>query len=287
MKPNWDDLRYVLAVAREGSVAAAARSLGVNHATVLRRVAQFEDTHDRTVFDKAANGYRVTQGAAKVIEALVEAEHAMEAVASLARDGRTPLRGDVRITSTDTLCAMILPRVVRRIHAQERDLRLELLSSNAYVDLERSVAEISVRPARTLPTDLNGTRCGALHFAVYRASDRTGVAGWLNLGGDLARSIPARWMADHVPEKQLLASADSFLTLRDLVREGMGQSFLPCFVGDRQAGLERVPGTPTCQVDLWVVSHVSLKDTARIARLRSLLVEYMADEAHVLQGTSA
>ena len=42
---NWDDLRFVLAVAETGTVSGAARLLGVNHATVLRRVAAFETRH--------------------------------------------------------------------------------------------------------------------------------------------------------------------------------------------------------------------------------------------------
>ena len=37
-RENWDDLRFMLAVADNGSVSAAARVLGVNHATVLRRI---------------------------------------------------------------------------------------------------------------------------------------------------------------------------------------------------------------------------------------------------------
>ena len=56
---NWDNLRFVLSVANHGSVSAAARALGVNHATVLRRVAAFEEDHGGAVFEKTATGYRI------------------------------------------------------------------------------------------------------------------------------------------------------------------------------------------------------------------------------------
>jgi DNA-binding transcriptional LysR family regulator len=45
---DWDDVRYFLAVARGGSVRAAAERLGVNHSTVLRRIAQLEERLGRT-----------------------------------------------------------------------------------------------------------------------------------------------------------------------------------------------------------------------------------------------
>ncbi len=57
---NWDDLRYVLAVAETGSVSGAARRLGVNHATVLRHVAAYEARHGIELFDKSARGYAVS-----------------------------------------------------------------------------------------------------------------------------------------------------------------------------------------------------------------------------------
>ncbi len=64
-KENWDDLRYILAVAEHGSVSATARHLGVNHATVLRHVAAFEARHQIELFEKSARGYgcmRIVKG---------------------------------------------------------------------------------------------------------------------------------------------------------------------------------------------------------------------------------
>ena len=42
-KLDWDDLRFFLAVAAAGSLSAAARELGVNTTTVLRRIASLEE----------------------------------------------------------------------------------------------------------------------------------------------------------------------------------------------------------------------------------------------------
>ncbi len=103
-----DDVRYVLAVAESGSVSAAARALGVNHATVLRRIAAFEEAQGAPVFDRTAQGYAVPPEKLRVIEAAREAAQAIEAVARHMTGNGTGA-GAVRVTSTDSLCASVLP----------------------------------------------------------------------------------------------------------------------------------------------------------------------------------
>ncbi|MEO6218497.1 MAG: LysR family transcriptional regulator [Sphingomonas sp.] len=48
---DWDDVRYFLAVARGGSVRSAAERVGVNHATVLRRIAHLEERLGAQMFE--------------------------------------------------------------------------------------------------------------------------------------------------------------------------------------------------------------------------------------------
>ena len=65
---DWDDVRYLLAVAREGSVRAAAERLEVNHSTVLRRVAQLEERLGAQMFEKLRSGYRPYRCGEEVLE---------------------------------------------------------------------------------------------------------------------------------------------------------------------------------------------------------------------------
>lgn len=64
---DWDDVRYFLAVARGGSVRAAAERLGVNHSTVLRRIAQLEERLGVHMFEKLPSGYRLTAAGEEVL----------------------------------------------------------------------------------------------------------------------------------------------------------------------------------------------------------------------------
>ena len=84
---DWDDVRYFLAAAREGSVRTAAKSLGVNHATVLRRIAQLEYHLGTRMFEKLPSGYRLTEAGEEVLEFANQMEassHQLERASSVA-----------------------------------------------------------------------------------------------------------------------------------------------------------------------------------------------------------
>src|SRR5258705_10579830 len=65
---DWDDVRYFLAVARGGSIRAAAARLGVNHSTVLRRIAQLEERLGALMLEKLPPGYRLTPPGEEALE---------------------------------------------------------------------------------------------------------------------------------------------------------------------------------------------------------------------------
>lgn len=104
----WDDLRYVLAVAAEGSLAGAARALGVNHTTVLRRVNAFEERLGLRLFERLPTGYFLTSGGAELIEAARLMEDTVTALERRLAGQDRKLAGAVRVTTTDTLVDMLL-----------------------------------------------------------------------------------------------------------------------------------------------------------------------------------
>ena len=54
---DWDDLRVVLAVFRQGTLSGAARSLGVTHSTVFRRLGAIEQQMGARLFERFRDGY--------------------------------------------------------------------------------------------------------------------------------------------------------------------------------------------------------------------------------------
>ena len=279
---NWDDLRFVLAVAEAGSVSAAARVLGVNHATVLRRIAAFEAAQGTTVFDRSPTGYVVPPDRLRVIEAARDAAAAMAAVSRSMRGNAGPGGDVVRVTSTDTLCQAILPQVIAALPEPLRG-QVDLICTNAHVDLARLGADVSVRPALRLPEDMAGEQAGVLGFAAYAAPGAP--ATWLGLRGVLGRAAVAEWQERSVDPALVSGGADSFPVLRELAALGRGRAVLPCCLGDPDPRLQRLDGVmPDIAVPIWVACHVDLAQVARLRVLRGRLAEGLRARAGLLAG---
>lgn len=270
---NWDDLRVVVAVADQGSVAAAARVLSLNHATVLRRIAAFEERQGIRLFEKTRRGYRVSANRRALIEAIREAAQAVGQVEHMIDAERPNLYGGLRLTSTDTFCQTILPGMIKALSVELGQM-IEVIADNTHLDLGRSQAHITVRPALALPPDLEGEIGAHFRFGVYGTEG--GRDAWLGLSGAPGRSAAGKWLQDQGRMSEI--SADSFLTLAGLAAEGAGRALLPAVLGDgdprltRQFLVEDIPPLP-----IWVASHVDYARSGRLRRVRKLLVERVRD----------
>ena len=280
-EPNWEDLRYVLAVADTGSVAAAAKSLSVAHTTVLRRIASFEADSGARLFERTARGYRIVPDRAKSFEALRTAGTAIEA-ARAEIDASVVAPGEIlRVTSTDMLCATFLPSVLQAMRRDNPGLQVALLSSNAYLDLAHGHADLTLRPALDLPADLLGDCVAHLGMSVY------GTPGapeeWLGVTGPLTRSVAGQWLRDKCAAPATVT--DSFVVLAELLATGAGRSILPCLLGDADPRLHRLSGdAPILRVPLWVAGHRDLGDSRRIRRFRKALGKAISLQRAALLG---
>ena len=95
---DWDDVRYFLAAARGGSVRAAAKHLGVNHATVLRRIAQLEGRLGAQMFEKLPSGYRLTEAGEEVLELAEQMEASSNRLETRVFGRDQSARGLLRVT---------------------------------------------------------------------------------------------------------------------------------------------------------------------------------------------
>lgn len=279
---NWEDIRYVLAVADHGSVAAAARALAVNHATVLRRIAAFEARQGIRVFDRTPRGYRLSADRRALVEAMRGAADALTEVDRMIDAERPRLGSGIRLTSTDAFCQAVLPPMIARVSA-ELGVAVDVLAGNAHLDLGRFQAHVTVRPALRLPDDLTGERAGEFRFGIYAAPGAG--AEWLGLSGPLSRSSAGTWMQKHLGAGDETLSADSFTMLAALAAEGRGRTLLPVFLGDGWPGLVRT-GMPAdlAPVPIWVASHQDFARSGRLVRFRSRLVDELLAARERLMG---
>lgn len=280
---NWDDLRFVLAVADHGSVSAAARYIGVTHATVLRRVAAFETAQGGAIFDKGPSGYKVREDCQRVIDAAREVADAVGVVDRLMHGARAPLSGRVRIASTDSLCRFVLPPLFQRMRIAAPNLHLSLLSSNRHVDVGRLQADLLVRPTAALAENLTGTIAAEMSIFAYSQPDASDH--WLEMQGPIAQTAAAAWMEKNVAKSQITCGSDSFVALGELARLGLGTAALPAFVGDVTPGLvRRSELMPEMRVPIWVATHEDLSDSPRIRLAGRYLSTFLSELEPRLTG---
>ena len=293
---DWDDVRYFLAVARGGSVRAAAERLGVNHSTVLRRIAQFEERLGAHVFEKLPSGYRLRAAGEEVIEFA----HQMEASSHLLETrvfGRDQsVRGLLRVTLVPTLATHILMPDFADFARLHPDIEMEILSSGDLANLTNREADVAIRVVydrKALPLNLHGLKGPELFGSVYMCLDR--LTAWRAGAPD-----PIRWIvisADGIPdwasEGEVRTTGTPFRTTDGeaqiaAVRQGLGITTLPCFVGDADPLLVRAPGAGLHMYGtVWLLTQGETRKTKRVRVFTEFVSRRLAAYAPLLAGRAA
>jgi DNA-binding transcriptional LysR family regulator len=289
----WDDLRFVLAVAEARSLAGAARRLGVNHTTVLRRIAALEERLGVRLFERLPAGHALTPAGEQVVDAARETDDRMTALERrlLGQDLRPS--GIVRVTTTDTLMASILPALLAEFRAIHPRIVLEVTQSNRLVDLNRRDADVAIRPADDPPQTMIGRRIADVAFAIHGAPvhrPRSPVLDlstrpWIGLDETLAHTTVARWMRSNVPDEAVVLRVDSLLAMQLAARAGLGLAALPCYLGATAPELVRIQG-PIAEMRsaLWILSHPDLRYAARVRAFAAFAVAALSRHRSLFEG---
>lgn len=262
-KIRWDDLQYVHAVARHGALSAAARELGVNHATVLRRITALEAAQGVTLFDRPPGGYRLRPEGRDLLAALNAMGETVEHLERVLPTLGKGLEGSFRVTTTDSIAELLMPRYLADLQRVHPKVQVELIVSNASMDPKHPDAEISIRPAAQLPDWLEGRRVAGMNFCGFAANGVADDAPWLGLAGALLRSPLASWQAEQ-PEEMLGQRADSFCTLARMAEAGLGRVMLPSFIGAATPNLKPITGALKFQTNIWAAAHPDMMRSERV-----------------------
>src|SRR3954453_16181202 len=176
---DWDDIRHFLAVARGGSVRAAAEALGVNHSTVLRRIAQLEERLGAQMFEKLPSGYRLTAAGEDVLELANQMEASSHQLETRVFGRDQSVRGLLRVTLAPPLATHLLMPDFAEFARLHPDIELEISSSGELANLINREADVAIRVVydrKTLPLNLHGLRGPDLFGTVYISRHR--LAAW-------------------------------------------------------------------------------------------------------------
>jgi DNA-binding transcriptional LysR family regulator len=289
--PDWDDLRYLLAVARHGSAAAAARALHVTHATVLRRVQAAETAFGLRVFERAAGRFRVAEQAKPLLEMAEGIERQVQDTRRRVSARQAVIEGTLRVTTTEALMDKLLPPLLHDFAQRHPGIVLELLVTNQVLDLDRHEADVTIRPAAEPPETLVGMRLANLAFAVYgprkggpAAGKELGEMNWLVPDGGLTHSPVGRWVRGQVAPKHVVLKADSWVVLRNMAEAGLGVAALPCFLAEPSGHLQRIAEAPEAASQLWILTHEEWRNSARVKAFMEHVARGMRRHRDLLEG---
>lgn len=294
---HWDEVRMFLAVAEGGTVSAAAEALEVNHATIIRGIGRLEGKLNTKLFDKLASGYRLTVAGSDIVELAAQMAAASSQIEARIFGRDQSISGSLKFTLPVTFATDLLMSALTEFRAVYPDIALEIHSSGVVANLSNREADVALRVVRgggTPPDNLYGSRLCEFHAGFYINRDLmtlpSALPAWLLGPND---GVPTDWQ----PEGgiRMAPTPIRFAEMRsqfEAARSGMGISLLPCFLGDADPMLSRVPGSPVMHLgDVWLLTHSDTRRTKRVRLLcdyvRSATLGFADRLAGRIEGTSA
>jgi len=301
---DWNDLRYFLAVARQGTTLAAGRKLRVSQTTVARRVQALENDLGLTLFERRPTGYFLTPEGEGLIEQAREVEQHAESVAAIAAAQQRVSHGTVKLTTEEIIAVTLLVPVLGTLHETHPGITIEIDTSDTVRDLSAGEADIAlrscVRPegtglvARRLTDEIWAFYCSEGYAAAHGApASKEELATHPIIGGGgpgLWRHYQP-WLARYGLEQAVTVHQGSVMGLLASVKAGLGLAALPVLVADHEPGLIRcTPQTPPGSRGLWLLTHERLRHTPRVRAVLDLIAGHitrMAQAVPVAQGLRA
>jgi molybdate transport repressor ModE-like protein len=295
---DWDDLKFLLAVAEHGSALAAARALQVNQSTVQRRLAELERRIGRPLVERQQAGYRLTQFGRSLLPQAQRVQQAVQALQRQVSDSANDTAGVVRVTCPEPLVARLAGSpLLERFHARHPSLKVEFVMSDRYLDLAKGEVDIALRSGDTEDGGLVGRKIGDSLWAVYASRayvERHGapatvaeLKNHLIAGFDesMAGHRAAQWLRRVAPEARIAARNNSVLGLLHTVKAGVGLGPLPTAIADAEGDLVRVLGPIAELTRIWrILTLPQLRQIPRVAAFFDFMVEQIDALRPIITG---
>ncbi|NRF69252.1 LysR family transcriptional regulator [Aquincola sp. S2] len=287
---DWSDLRYALAVGASGGLAAAARQLGVNHTTVLRRLDALEERLGARLFERTRSGYQPTEAGALVLEQARRMADRAEEIERQVLGRDRALTGLLRLTTAFVVMEHLLPQPLADFARAYPGIEVEVVENAVLVDLSRRrtadespawmrrEADVAVRLSAQVAEHLVGRPLGLTQCCVYARRGAPGLpqaveplaalirdAPWVAFERDMQSRVYDQWMKRQLAQARVRLRVDIFNAVAAMLHTGIGVGLLPTFMQARHPELVAVSEPiPELAVPVWMLTHPDLRQTARV-----------------------
>jgi DNA-binding transcriptional LysR family regulator len=290
---DWNDLRYFLAVHREGTLARAATALGINATTVGRRLTALEEHIKTRLFDRTPDGYVLTPSGRDLVDRAERMEEEALALERLLTGADQRPSGSVRVTATEMLVTRFVTPYLPQFYARYPEITLDVECTNRIVSLSRRETDIALRLTRPREDDVVTRRLGRVPLGLY-ASLRyleehgtpphpdTSLDGHrvLLFADALPFAVENDWLLARLGTARIVFRSDSVSSIYAAAASGSGIALLPAMVADRDPSLRRIETTssPEPRV-IWQAIHIDVQKSARIRAVLEFLGEILIPAA--------
>ncbi|WHI48111.1 LysR family transcriptional regulator [Microbulbifer sp. VAAF005] len=282
---NWDDIRYFLALARNGTVSAAAKVLDVNHATVSRRIQSLEQSHGVLLFHRTPRGYALTEAAEAIlpIAEKLEVQNLMLEERISGADSR--MAGPLVLTLPHDLLNQLLLEDLCQFQADHPDISLRVLASSSLKDLANIEADVALRFTPEPPDLLTGIQFAQLEMGVYAhrslvISNKVKAVLW-----SAEEQLP-RW-CDDLPKCSAGLRVDDLHAMFLAVKNGFGVARMPCWfvnaIGHPSVIQLPLRQTPSSWA-LWLLSRTDSRHIVRANKLKEFLRERLEEKRALFEN---
>ncbi|WP_337268782.1 LysR family transcriptional regulator [Oryzifoliimicrobium ureilyticus] len=261
---DWDDLRHFLALAQAGTLLGAARRLGVEHATVGRRVAALERRLGRKLVDRRGRRILLTVDGEKVAELVASIALQTAKIEQLGRSDAEALSGHIRISAPPAFSSLRLAHPIAALRQAHPGIHITLVGEKRFASLDRREADIAIRLTRPDAGDYAISKIGEIAFGLYAAPAYLAAvdpAGWTFIGyDDGMKDAPQQLRLVELAQGRPIALKSSMLEFQvAAARAGAGIAMLPDVVLETNETLCPVGDHPALVREIWLVVHSDIK----------------------------
>lgn len=291
---DWDDLKTFLAIARHGSLSAAARALKVSQTTMGRRLDHLHGRAGAVLLERTPSGFRLTTTGSAILGEVERMEDAALSVERTISGEDRRLEGVVRVTSVDALAVHVLTRGLPALHAAHPGIVVELITDNRSLSLARREADIAIRLGRFEAHETVVRKVGEMAFAVYAARsyiELQGMPDWpsgapehriVRVQDDLLDTPDAAWFAQRTRgARPVLLANNREVQLRGVLA-GLGIGHLPRYLAEGHSSLVRLNDEPAVTREIWMGVHQDSRSTPRIMAVQDALAEAIVQSKSLL-----
>jgi DNA-binding transcriptional LysR family regulator len=301
-QPDWSLWRSFAAVVAEGSLSAAARSLGLSQPTLGRHIEALEQVLGVTLFDRTISGLKPTDTALRLYEPVAQAQKALAEASLVAEGSSGVLGGTVRLTSSTVMCHYVLPQMLATLRKEFPAIAIELVPSDSAENILLREADIAVRMFRPTQLELITRKIGEIPIVACAHEDYLrergtpdGVMDLLGhdlIGLDRSELIidGARAMGFNLSRDNFALRTDSQTEIWELCKAGLGITFAQAgLVADTPGMVRILPGFNAEPLQVWLTTHRELFTSRRIRaiydRLAEELTAYLGKPGHSTAGS--